>query len=69
MPISMPKKLQAKLDKKINEAKKINTHIAVAAGKNKVEAIIAAEMNDSNAVIVTDEAAATKIVELMKAQN
>ena len=49
--------------------KKINTHIAVAAGKNKVEAIIAAEMNDSNAVIVTDEAAATKIVELMKAQN
>ena len=54
---------------KINDAKKINTHIAVAAGKNKVEAIIAAEMNDSNAVIVTDEAAATKIVELMKAQN
>ena len=49
--------------------KKINTHIAVAAGKNKVEARIAAEMNDSNAVIVTDEAAATKIVELMKAQN
>ena len=54
---------------KINDAKKINTHIAVAAGKNKVEAIIAAEMNDSNAVIVTDEAAATKIVELMKVQN
>ena len=54
---------------KINDAKKINTHIAVAAGKNKVEAIIAAEMNDSNAVIVTDEAAATKIVELMKAKN
>ena len=54
---------------KINDAKKINTHIAVAAGKNKVEAIIAAEMNDSNAVLVTDEAAANKIVELMKAQN
>ena len=43
--------------------------ISAPAGKNKVEAIIAAEMNDSNAVIVTDEAAATKIVELMKAQN
>lgn len=53
---------------KISDAKKISTHIAVAAGKNKVEAIIAAEMNDSNAVLVTDEAAATKIVEIMKAQ-
>lgn len=54
---------------KINDAKKISTHIAVAAGKNKVEAIIAAEMNDSNAVLITDEAAATKIVEIMKAQT
>lgn len=50
----------------INDAKKINTHIAVAAGKNKVEAIIATEMNNSNAVLVTDESAARKIVELIK---
>ena len=44
----------------INDAKKINTHIAVAAGKNKVEAIIATEMNNTNAVLVTDEAAGQK---------
>ena len=50
----------------INDAKKINTHIAVAAGKNKVEAIIATEMNNSNAVLVTDEAAARKIADLVK---
>ena len=50
----------------INDAKKINTHIAVAAGKNKVEAIIATEMNNSNAVLVTDEAAARKIADLIK---
>ena len=50
----------------INDAKKINTHIAVAAGENKVEAIIAAEMNNSNAVLVTDEAAGRKIAELIK---
>ena len=50
----------------ISDAKKINTHIAVAAGKNKVEAIIATEMNNSNAVLVTDEAAARKIADLIK---
>lgn len=50
----------------INDAKKINTHIAVAAGKNKVEAIVATEMNNSNAVLVTDEAAARKIADLIK---
>ena len=49
----------------INNAKKINTHIAVAAGENKVEAIIATEMNNSNAVLVTDEAAGRKIAELI----
>ena len=53
----------------INDAKKISTHIAVAAGKNKVEAIIATEMHNSNAVLVTDEAAATKIIEIMKNHN
>ena len=50
----------------INDAKKINTHIAVAAGENKVEAIIATEMNNSNAVLVTYESAGRKIAELIK---
>lgn len=50
----------------INDAKKINTHIAVAAGENKVEAIIATEMNNSNAILVTDESAGRKIAELIK---
>ncbi|MEG1870423.1 MAG: sugar-binding domain-containing protein, partial [Peptostreptococcaceae bacterium] len=36
-------------------AKKIKTHIAVAAGKNKIDAIIASEMYNPNAVLVTDE--------------
>ncbi|MDU2491975.1 MAG: sugar-binding domain-containing protein [Clostridium celatum] len=49
----------------INDTKKFNTHIAVAAGENKVEAIIATEMNNSNAVLVTDESAGRKIVELI----
>ena len=54
----------------IEDAKRINTHIAVAAGKNKVDAIIAAEFNNGNAVLVTDEAASIKIAEkLKKAQN
>lgn len=50
----------------INDANKIGTHIAVAAGENKVEAIIATEMNNSKAVLITDEAAGRKIVEYIK---
>ena len=50
----------------INEARKINTHIAVAAGENKVDAIIATMMNNHNAVLVTDEAAGRKIVDYIK---
>lgn len=50
----------------INDAKKINTHIAVAAGETKVESIIATEMNNKNAVLVTDEAAGRKIAEIIK---
>lgn len=45
------------------DAKKINTHITVAAGENKVEAIIAAARNNKNAVLFTDEAAGRKIIE------
>ncbi|MFL0165176.1 sugar-binding transcriptional regulator [Candidatus Clostridium helianthi] len=47
---------------KINEARKIKTHIAVAGGKNKVESIIATEYNDNDGVLVTDEAAAKGII-------
>nr|WP_245173062.1 sugar-binding domain-containing protein [Clostridium tertium] len=50
----------------INEARKINTHIAVAAGENKVDAIIATMMKNQNAVLITDEAAGRKIVEFIK---
>ncbi len=53
----------------INEARKINTHIAVAAGENKVDAIIATMMNNHNAVLVTDEAAGRSIVEYIKQHN
>ncbi|MGL5379471.1 sugar-binding transcriptional regulator [Clostridium sp.] len=50
----------------INEARKINTHIAVAAGEDKVESILATMMNNNNAVLVTDEAAGLKILEFIK---
>lgn len=53
----------------INEARKINTHIAVAAGENKVDAIIATMMNNHNAVLITDEAAGRKIVDYIKERN
>lgn len=53
----------------INDAKKISTHIAVAAGENKVESIIATEMYNRNAVLVTDESAARKIAEIIKSQQ
>lgn len=53
----------------INEAQKINTHIAVAAGQNKVDAIIATMMNNKNAVLVTDEGAGRKILEFIKEHN
>ena len=51
---------------KINDAKKIKTHIAVAAGKNKVESIISTEFNDVNGVLVTDEATAQEILEKLE---
>jgi central glycolytic genes regulator len=51
---------------KINEARKIKTHIAVAGGKNKVESIMATEYNDFNGVLVTDEAAAEGILNTLE---
>ncbi len=50
----------------ISDAKKISTHIAVAAGKTKVESIIATEMYNKGAVLITDEASGRKIAELLK---
>jgi central glycolytic genes regulator len=51
---------------KINEARKIKTHIAVAGGKNKVESIMATEYNDIDGVLVTDEAAAKGILDALE---
>lgn len=49
----------------INEARKIKTHIAVAGGKNKVSSIISTQLNNSNSILVTDEAAGKEIVRIL----
>lgn len=54
---------------KTQYAKKINTHIAVAAGENKVESIISAARHNSNVVLFTDEAAGRKIIEYFSNQT
>lgn len=51
---------------KINEARKIKTHIAVAGGKDKIESIIATEYNDVDGVLVTDEAVAEGIINILE---
>lgn len=53
----------------INEARKINTHIAVAGGKNKVESIILTQFNNHNGVLVTDEVAGRKILEILEGRH
>lgn len=53
----------------MKDARKINTHIAVAAGDNKIEAIIATMMNNENAVLITDEGSAIKIEKFIKEQQ
>ena len=53
----------------LNNAKKIRTHIAVAAGKNKIDAIIATEMYNRNAVLVTDENTGKAICDIIKSNN
>lgn len=45
-----------------NVAKMIKTHIAVAGGKNKVEAILATENCNEYGVLVTDEGAAMGLI-------
>ncbi|MGL4449679.1 MAG: sugar-binding transcriptional regulator [Sarcina sp.] len=44
----------------------VREEIAVAGGEDKVEAIIATLYNNNKAVLVTDECAAEKIIELLK---
>lgn len=46
----------------INDIKGLNMHIAVAAGKNKAEAIMSTKFGDENGVLVTDEGAAIEII-------
>ena len=53
----------------INESRKINTHIAVAGGKNKVESIISTQRNNTNGVLVTDEAASKEILAILQGQQ
>lgn len=53
----------------IEEARKINTHIAVAGGKTKVESIIATQLNNNNGILVTDEAAGREILRRLTTNN
>ncbi len=53
----------------IDEARKINTHIVVAGGKNKVEPIIATQKNNENGVLITDEATARSILDILSSCN
>ncbi len=53
----------------VDEARKIKTHIVVAGGKNKVEAIIATQRNNKNGVLITDEAAGREIFKILSSQN
>ena len=53
----------------IKESKKINTHIAVAGGKNKVDSIISTLRNNNNGILVTDEAAGREILEKLNCRN
>lgn len=50
----------------IKSLENVREEIAVAGGDNKVEAIIAALYNNDKAVLVTDEYAAEKIIEILK---
>lgn len=53
----------------IDEARKINTHIVVAGGKNKVESIIATQRGNKNGVLVTDEAAGIEILKILTGRD
>ncbi|MBC8062068.1 MAG: sugar-binding transcriptional regulator [Clostridiaceae bacterium] len=50
---------------KNDDMKKIKNQVAVAGGKSKAKAIVAAEMNNFNSVLITDEGAAREIAKLL----
>lgn len=50
----------------INDVSKISTHIAVAGGEDKVEAILATQNNRKDGVLITDEGAASQIIKILK---
>ena len=50
----------------ISESTKINVHSAVAGGKMKVESIISTQRNNTNGILVTDEAAGRKMLAILK---
>ncbi|MGL4875814.1 MAG: sugar-binding transcriptional regulator [Clostridium sp.] len=52
----------------ISNAREVATHIAVAGGKSKVESIIATQLNNTHAVLVTDEAVGHEILKCLSAQ-
>lgn len=50
----------------ISDARKINTNIAVAGGKTKVESVISTQLNNHNGILVTDEAIGREIIRRFK---
>lgn len=50
----------------VNEARKINKHIAVAGGKNKVESVISTQLNNKNGILVTDEGIGREIIKIFQ---
>ncbi|SEG08308.1 central glycolytic genes regulator [Caloramator fervidus] len=48
-----------------SDVKNIKNVVAIAGGKNKAEAIIATKINNPNMVLVTDEAAANEMVNML----
>lgn len=54
---------------RIEDVSNIETRIAVAGGKEKAEAIVATEMNNSNSVLITDEGAAREILKIVSTFN
>ncbi|SHJ84851.1 central glycolytic genes regulator [Clostridium cavendishii DSM 21758] len=49
----------------LNDISKISTHIAVAGGADKVDAILATELNREQGVLITDEGAAMEIIKFL----
>jgi len=50
---------------KNDDIRKIKNQVAVAGGKGKAKAIVAAEMNNFNSVLITDEGAAREMAKLL----